>query len=95
MVCFRIVGRFSRSFIFDWWDGTRSAERPKKIMTIKGMKKTRPGINKTANDANVTAALANGAARILPHVKLPMWMEMELAQALLTEGPRSPHTERD
>ncbi len=37
---------------------------------------------------NMVAALANGAAGILLHVKWPLLLEMELAQAALQENVR-------
>jgi len=41
---------------------------------------------------NMVSALANGAAGILLHVKWPMLLEMELAQAALRENARSHST---
>jgi len=61
------------------------------IMTITGMKKTKTEFAKPTLGTNVAAALASGAARILPHVKLPVWMETELAQAAMAESARQPH----
>jgi hypothetical protein len=57
-------------------------------MTITGMKKAKPESAKPMTGLSVAAALASGAARILPLVKLPVWMETELAQAIMAEASR-------
>ena len=57
-------------------------------MTITGMNNNKPEHGKRLNGPSVTAALACGASRILPHVKLPVWIEMELAQSAMDEASR-------
>lgn len=64
-------------------------------MTITGMKKTKPEHAKPLLGTSLAAALADGAARILPLVKLPVWMEAELAQAIMIEAARQSQAEHN
>ena len=56
-------------------------------MTNTRMKNEQPQCPRLRDD--LAAALANGAAGVLQHVKWPMLIEMELAQSALTRGERN------
>ena len=55
-------------------------------MTNTRMKNEQPECPRLRDD--LVAALADGAAGVLQHVKWPMLIEMELAQSALAEGER-------
>lgn len=56
-------------------------------MTNTRMKNEQPECPRLRDD--MVAALADGAARVLQHVKWPMLIEMELAQSALAQSERN------